>query len=152
MTTKEQIIAMARKAGFTTGTRDYADGEGGIPYVTPVATGSCLNELERLATLVRDNYRAELLAGVGEPVAEVSDLGLAKYNKLRHGNGPWNGPLEDDSPLYTADQLAAAVLAARNAALEEAAFRFEDLHLYGTKTADTKGCAAIIRNMKEPNA
>lgn len=38
----------------------------------------------------------------------------------------------------------------RNAALEEAAKRFDDLNLYGTKTADTKGVAVILRNLKEP--
>ena len=37
-----------------------------------------------------------------------------------------------------------------NAKLDEIAFRFEALHLRGRKTAGTKACAAIIRNMKEP--
>ena len=37
-----------------------------------------------------------------------------------------------------------------NAKLEEAAKRFDDLNLYGTKTADTKGVAVILRNLKEP--
>lgn len=47
---------------------------------------------------------------------------------------------------YTADQLAAAVLAARDAALEEAAIEFD-----GETTQSGEDIAAAIRNMKEPN-
>jgi hypothetical protein len=43
---------MARQAGFSTGTRDWADGNGGFKYAAPLATGNCLVELEAFAKLV----------------------------------------------------------------------------------------------------
>lgn len=55
------VIEMAREAGFSTGTRDYADGEGGHPFVVPVASGSCLHELERFAALVRADERLKCI-------------------------------------------------------------------------------------------
>jgi len=54
-------------------------------------------------------------------------------------------PSKDSKPLFTEEQLKQAM----RDLLEEAAKRFEDLNLYGTKTADTKGVAVILRAMKE---
>ena len=55
--TKDEIIEMARKAGFQTGTRDYADGDGGHPFVVPIASGTCLPEIGRFAALVAEKER-----------------------------------------------------------------------------------------------
>jgi len=49
---KRDIISMAREAGFVTGLRDYADGDGSMPYVQSLATSTFLPELERFAVLV----------------------------------------------------------------------------------------------------
>lgn len=54
MITKGQVIELARKAGM-----------GGM--LTDVVCS--IVELERLVTLVRDHYRAKLLAVVGGPLA-----------------------------------------------------------------------------------
>jgi hypothetical protein len=51
---------------------------------------------------------------------------------------------------FTPEQIESLVKRVRNEALDEAAKRFEDLSLYGTKTADTKGVAVILRNLKDP--
>jgi hypothetical protein len=50
--TKDEILSLARKSGFQTGTRDYGDGIGDYPVVQSVATGSFMPELERFAELV----------------------------------------------------------------------------------------------------
>jgi hypothetical protein len=55
--TQDEIIEMARQAGFITGTKDYADGNGGVKYAAPVATGSCLVELKAFAKLVAAKER-----------------------------------------------------------------------------------------------
>ena len=49
--TRDEVLMMAREAGFVTGARDYADGGGSMPFVQSVATGSFLVELERFAVL-----------------------------------------------------------------------------------------------------
>jgi hypothetical protein len=48
------LIEMARQAGFVTGLRDYADGNGSMPYVQSLATSTFLPELERFAALVAE--------------------------------------------------------------------------------------------------
>lgn len=55
--TKDEILSLARKSGFQTGTRDYGDGSGGYPVVQSVATGSFMPELERFAELVATKER-----------------------------------------------------------------------------------------------
>lgn len=62
--TDTDIIRMAREAGFMTGTRDYANGEGSLPFVMPIGTSTCLPELARFAALVAEATKQE-----GEPHA-----------------------------------------------------------------------------------
>jgi hypothetical protein len=50
-------IDMAREAGFQTGKRDYADGDGAYPFVVSVATGNFLVELKAFEALVRSDER-----------------------------------------------------------------------------------------------
>jgi hypothetical protein len=50
-------IDMAREAGFQTGKRDYADGDGAYPFVVSVATGNFLVELKAFEALVRADER-----------------------------------------------------------------------------------------------
>ena len=75
--TKEQVIAMAREAGFATGTRDYASGVDGMPFAMPVGN-SGLVELERFAKLVRNAALEEVatkamnIEGVGHGL-EIAD-------------------------------------------------------------------------------
>lgn len=66
--TREQVIAWARKAGFMTGTVDYADGEGAFPVAQAIASGNCLHELVRLCTLAMSAGRAQ---GLREAAAFV---------------------------------------------------------------------------------
>lgn len=49
----ENIIAMAREAGFRTGTLDSAHGKDARPFAMQAGAFSCLHELERFAALVR---------------------------------------------------------------------------------------------------
>lgn len=74
----DDIIRMAREAGFSTGTRDYADGNGGHPFVTPVASGSCLPEIERFAALVEAKASEKEREAM---VAEAAKRGLAMKNE-----------------------------------------------------------------------
>lgn len=62
--TDTDIIRIAREAGFMTGTRDYANGKGGLPFVMPIGTSTCLPELARFAALVAEATKQE-----GEPHA-----------------------------------------------------------------------------------
>ena len=55
--TRDEIIDMVRQAGFSTGTQDWADGNGGFKYAAPLATGNCLVELEAFAKLVAAKER-----------------------------------------------------------------------------------------------
>jgi len=50
-------IELARMAGFQTGKRDYADGNGAYPFVVSVATGNFLVELKAFEALVRADER-----------------------------------------------------------------------------------------------
>ena len=53
-------IEMAREAGFQTGKRDYADGNGAYPFVVSVATGNFLVELKAFEALVRADERERI--------------------------------------------------------------------------------------------
>lgn len=60
--TRDEIMRMARAAGFITGTRDYADGLGGIQFVQSVAIGgSFLPELEQFAQQVAAAEREAII-------------------------------------------------------------------------------------------
>lgn len=49
--TRDDIIRMAREAGFLTGTINGADGQPAYPLVAPIGHG-CMVEIERFASLV----------------------------------------------------------------------------------------------------
>jgi len=53
--TRDEIISMAREAGFVTGTRDLMDGAGSIPTVTAISVYNFLPELERLFALYEEH-------------------------------------------------------------------------------------------------
>ena len=55
---RDDILSMAREAGFITGTRDYADGSGTLPYVQSIATNTFLPELERFRAIATERERA----------------------------------------------------------------------------------------------
>lgn len=124
MTTKEQVIELAKQAGID----DWWE-----------SGNERREELDDLlttfATLVRNAYRAELLAGVGEPAVKLHG---------KHKNGKLSA---ERMELYTADQLAAAVLAARNAALEEVANWIEPQR--NDIPANGFEFATAIRNLKD---
>lgn len=86
---RDDIIRMAREAGFLTGTRDYADGRGGMPFVQSVATGTILGELERFAALVASAER--------EACAKASESQIDRW--------------VDDRARYAASECAAAIRA-----------------------------------------
>ena len=61
---REQVIELARAAGFQTGSINQADGSFGYHWVAPIGNG-CIVELERFAALVAAAEReacAELCA------------------------------------------------------------------------------------------
>lgn len=79
---RDEIIRMAREAGFVTGTRDYADGQGGMPFVQSVATGTILNELERFASLVAEAERSACLSECEEQ-ASKSMIAAERATRIR---------------------------------------------------------------------
>jgi len=105
----KSIIELAREAGMSIHTDDR-------PY---------MEMLERFAQLVREQRDAELLAGSGEPCAFEVYVELVDNSYLVDSLD--DDQLIDDctnhdavvTNLYTADQLAAAVLRSRDAALGE---------------------------------
>lgn len=142
MTTKEKVIELAKHAG----------------YQHPDAVGDSEDfayfDLERFATLVRDQYRAELLAGEGEPAYTARPYSSVPGAKVTY---PVN--------YYTADQLATAVLKARNAALDDviekctggprANWRPSSIFRYYYPSAngdwvDLRELKTIITSLKEP--
>lgn len=105
--TRDDVIRMAREAGFQTGTRDYADGNGGMPFVTPIATGTCLPELERFAALVASHVHT-----LCTPAIVVETTGLEDPATLRDmlSKAP---PMPILQMPPTADAISAAVAAER---------------------------------------
>ena len=81
--------------------------------------------LVAFAQLVRDDYRAELLAGSGEPVAwlfQHEETGLVEIvdsQQVEWGFEKNNPRWQKIGPLHTADQQAAAVLRERERAYYE---------------------------------
>lgn len=53
----EEIMQLARDAGFLSGVRHQPNGDGGMPFVTCVAAYTFLPELERFAELVAAKER-----------------------------------------------------------------------------------------------
>lgn len=83
---REQVIQIARQAGFITGTRDYGDGSGGMRYVQSVATGTILVELEKFAALVEAGEREEC-AKVCERMILASNGGSRAADAIRTRGG-----------------------------------------------------------------
>lgn len=75
---RADVLRMAREAGFQTGTRDLADGNGGMPFVQSVATGNFLVELERFAALAVEHERSARIA------AQVENEAL-KTERVKYG-------------------------------------------------------------------
>ena len=56
--THEEIIAMAREAGFRTGHIDLTVGEP-VPFIAPASGTSCIVEVQRLVALVAEKAAAK---------------------------------------------------------------------------------------------
>jgi len=127
---KDKVIELAKRA-------DLIFEE---PHCDMPSLQRYLLALEAFAQLVRDDYRAELLAGSGEPVG---------YLAWRDGKPSWDEdcvckdpvyPVDEtddrtSKPIYTAEQLAAAVLRERNTCLE-IADQFADADLYASMVSN----------------
>ena len=77
------VIETAREAGFETGKRDYADGQGSHPYVVPIGSNTCLPELERFAELVRADAIANEREACAVMVEKEAQYSLAKAIRSR---------------------------------------------------------------------
>jgi hypothetical protein len=88
----KDTIDMAREAGFQTGKRDYADGNGTYPFVVSVATENFLVELKAFEALVRadernrtwtqehwTDYERSIAAAEREACAKVCDVFYCDY-------------------------------------------------------------------------
>ena len=73
--THEEIIAMAREAGFRTGHIDLTVGEP-VPFIAPASGTSCIVEVQRLVALVAEKAAAK----EREACAQVCD---AKAHEVR---------------------------------------------------------------------
>ncbi len=114
---RDDIISMAREAGFVTGLRDYAYGDGSMPYVQSLATSTFLPELERFAALVAaeaikygPDYKVGYADGVAaerEACAKVcDDFERAKWESVKNitENG---GRLAFAGPMHCAAAIRA---------------------------------------------
>lgn len=87
--TTDEIIAMAREAGFRTGQINLFNGPP-VPFIAPASETNCMIELERFAALVAAAEREacaqvamEFRRGAGDPVCgEVSTAIRARSAKL----------------------------------------------------------------------
>lgn len=101
--TQDEVIALAREAGYSAN----------VPTVRLAFSGF---DLYRFATLIEAKVKADLLAGAGEPVAYgIYDV-YGKLQDTKPIEAEWKGDAGalgtywgGNEPLYTADQLAAAV-------------------------------------------
>ena len=80
MTTNE-IIAMAREAGFRTGQINLSNGPP-VPFIAPASGTNCMVELERFAALVAAKER-EACAQVCDYYATALDYGGSPYTHSR---------------------------------------------------------------------
>jgi hypothetical protein len=112
---KDKVIELAKQACHPSGHSEF------LEYQV---------ELQRLIQLVRDDYRAELLEGSGEPVACRYKAKDNPYGWAYSDNvvpSVWADiPLLVDS-LYTADQLAAEVLRSEKRGAEQERNRLFEL-------------------------
>ena len=59
--TRDDIIRMAREAGFRAGHIELYSG-GPLPFIAPISATDCMHELERFASLVAAAERADCAA------------------------------------------------------------------------------------------
>jgi len=69
--TQDEIIEVAKQAGFQTGFINYMSGLGGYPFVKVIGTGEVLPNLERFAKLVTAKALAQR-TWVGLTVEEIA--------------------------------------------------------------------------------
>lgn len=85
--TTDEIIAMAREAGFRTGQINLSNGPP-VPFIAPASGTNCMVELERFAALVAAAER-EACAQV---CANEEALALYNFDNDLEANRPfWNG-------------------------------------------------------------
>jgi hypothetical protein len=124
---KDKAVELAaRVRGFITFTKEEDLNKEGVVYVGVV---DVTERLQAFAQLVRDDYRAELLAGSEEPVAQLhpkhwaTEPGCVDWCRevLLYSSNNEGDTIRGENvrtKIYTADQLAAAVLRERNSCLE----------------------------------
>jgi hypothetical protein len=71
--TQDEIIEVAKQAGFQTGFINYMSGLGGYPFVKVIGTGEVLPNLERFAKLVAAKER-EACAKTLESISNAPDM------------------------------------------------------------------------------
>jgi hypothetical protein len=87
--TQNEIIEVAKQAGFQTGFINYMSGLGGYPFVKVIGTGEVLPNLERFAKLVAAKAIKELESQepVALPCCGYTDASAVKWN-------PFNGVMQ----------------------------------------------------------
>ena len=75
--THEEIIAMAREAGFRTGHIDLTIGDP-VPFIAPASGTSCIVEVQRLVALVAEKAAAK----EREACAQVCDASVKEWLRL----------------------------------------------------------------------
>lgn len=79
--TRDDIIRMAREAGFKAGHLMLTNG-GTVPFVSPVSATECLSELERFAAIVAAAER-EACAQACQDVADDCWIGSAQHEAAK---------------------------------------------------------------------
>ena len=80
----EEIIAMAREAGFRTGHIDLTIGDP-VPFIAPASGTSCMWEVLRFATLVAAKEREACAQVCEDRAGTVSMFGTAKECAAHNG-------------------------------------------------------------------
>ena len=94
--TQEEIIAMAREAGFRTGHIDLTLGEP-VPFIAPASGTSCIVEVRRLVALVAEKAAAK----EREACAKVCDAERQDFG------GVAAGPMTTDAGKRVHEAMAA---------------------------------------------
>jgi hypothetical protein len=76
--TQDEIIEVAKQAGFQTGFINYMSGLGGYPFVKVIGTGEVLPNLERFAKLVAVKER-EACAEIAEKQRYAMFISLTSH-------------------------------------------------------------------------
>lgn len=78
---RDELIAMAKEAGFRTGQIQLSNGPP-VPFIAPASGTNCMVELERFAALVAAAER-EACAQVCDHYATALDYGSSPYTHSR---------------------------------------------------------------------